>query len=52
MTTGINSYMNKWVRAQFNWEHAEFDGGKVQIGSAPFAFSKEDALDTRFQVIF
>ena len=52
VTTGVNWYLNKWVRAQFNWEHAEFDGGKVQIGNAPFAFSKEDALYTRFQVIF
>jgi phosphate-selective porin OprO/OprP len=50
-TTGVNWYFNKWARAQFNWEHAEFDG-KVKIGSAPVAFSKEDALYTRFQVIF
>ncbi len=50
-TSGFNWYLNKWVRAQCNWEHAEFDG-KVKIGNTPVPFSKEDALYTRFQVIF
>ena len=50
-TTGFNWYLNEWVRTQFNWEHAEF-GGPVKIGNAPGAFTKEDALYTRFQIIF
>ena len=50
-TTGINWYLNKWVRAQMNWEHANF-ANSVKIGTAPKAFSEEDALYTRFQVIF
>jgi phosphate-selective porin OprO/OprP len=50
-TTGFNWYLNKWVRTQLNWEHAKF-GGPVKIGNVPGAFSKEDALYTRFQIIF
>jgi phosphate-selective porin OprO/OprP len=50
-TVGFNWYLNKWVRTQLNWEHATF-GGPVKIGNAPGAFSKEDALYTRFQIIF
>ena len=50
-TFGFNWYWNKWVRAQFNWEHAWFSN-PVKIGNAPFAFSKEDTLYTRFQLIF
>jgi phosphate-selective porin OprO/OprP len=50
-TIGFNWYLNKWVRTQLNWEHAEF-GGPVKIGNVPGAFSKEDALYTRFQIIF
>jgi len=50
-TFGFNWYWNKWVRAQFNWEHAWFSN-PVKIGNAPSAFTKEDALYTRFQFIF
>jgi len=34
MTLGYNWYFNKWVRMQFNWEHAWFDD-PVQLGSSP-----------------
>ena len=50
-TTGFNWYLNKWVRAQFNWEHANFES-PVKIGNAPKPFSVEDALYCRLQVIF
>ena len=51
LTTGVNWYLNKWVRAQFNYEHAWFDD-PVQIGNAPRPFTKEDAVYTRLQLIF
>ncbi len=50
-TLGLNWYLTKWVRAQLNWEHANF-AGPVKIGNVAHAFSTEDALYTRFQVIF
>ncbi len=50
-TLGINWYLNKWVRVQLNWEHANF-ASPVQIGNVAHAFTQEDALYTRFQVIF
>ena len=50
-TTGVNWYLNKWVREQLNWEHAEF-ASSVKIGNVANPFTKEDALYTRFQVIF
>ena len=50
-TFGVNWYLNKWVRAQFNWEHAWF-AEPVQIGNERFPLTSEDALYTRFQVIF
>ena len=50
-TVGLNWYLNKWVRAQFNWEHANFES-PVKIGNAPKPFSEEDALYVRLQVIF
>ena len=31
-TTGVNWYLTKWVRAQLNWEHANF-ASPVQIGN-------------------
>jgi phosphate-selective porin OprO/OprP len=51
VTVGLNWYLTKWVRAQLNYEHANF-ASPVQIGNAPRPFSSEDALYTRFQVIF
>jgi phosphate-selective porin len=50
-TTGVNWYLTKWVRAQLNWEHANF-AEPVQIGNMKKALTEEDALYTRFQVIF
>jgi len=50
-TVGVNWYLNKWVRGQFNWEHAWFSN-PVQIGNEPFPLTTEDALYTRFQIIF
>ena len=51
MTSGFNWYLNKWARTQFNWEHATF-AGPVKIGNVANPFSKEDAIYTRFQIIF
>jgi phosphate-selective porin OprO/OprP len=52
MTLGYNWYLNKWVRMQFNWEHAWFDD-PVQLGSSPRNLTIDsDTLMTRFQIIF
>ena len=53
MTLGYNNwYFNKWVRMQFNWEHAWFDD-PVQLGSSPRNLTIDsDTLMTRFQIIF
>ena len=50
-TTGFNWYLNKWVRAQLNWEHATFES-PIKIGNMARPLSAEDAIYTRFQVIF
>jgi phosphate-selective porin OprO/OprP len=50
-TTGVNWYLTKWVRAQLNWEHANF-ASPVQVGNMKKALTEEDTLYTRFQVIF
>jgi phosphate-selective porin len=50
-TLGVNWYLSKWARAQINWEHAEF-ASPIQIGNMGHALSSEDAIYTRFQVIF
>ena len=50
-TLGVNWYLAKWVRAQFNWEHAEF-ASPMKMGNMANPLSREDALYTRFQVIF
>jgi phosphate-selective porin OprO and OprP len=50
-TTGFNWYLNKWVRTQFNWEHANF-ANPVKVGNMTKARTEEDTLYTRFQVIF
>jgi phosphate-selective porin OprO/OprP len=51
-TLGINWYLNKWVRTQFNWEHAWFDN-PVALGTAPNINAKDqDTLYVRLQFIF
>lgn len=52
MTLGCNWYLNKLVRVQLNWEHSWFDT-PVRLGPGTGGLlSSEDALLTRFQVIF
>lgn len=52
MTLGVNWYLNRWVRAQFNWEHVWFDD-RVQLGSGSSGLlDSQDTLMARFQVIF
>jgi phosphate-selective porin OprO/OprP len=52
MTLGFNWYLNRWVRIQWNWEHAWFDKD-VQLGPTLFNRTNfQDTIMTRFQVIF
>ena len=51
ITCGFNWYLTRWIRTQFNWEHAWFSN-PVQIGNEHFPLTTEDALYTRFQLIF
>jgi phosphate-selective porin OprO/OprP len=56
-TLGFNWYWNKWVRAQFNWEHASFDDPVNLVGTSasktPALWTKhDDTLYCRFQFIF
>jgi phosphate-selective porin OprO/OprP len=52
MTLGFNWYLNKWVRTQFNWEHAWF-GQPVKLGPGPQGFFRQhDTLQGRLQFIF
>jgi phosphate-selective porin OprO/OprP len=52
MELGYNWYFNKWVRMQFNWEHAWFDQ-PVQLGTGlQGRLRSADSLLTRFQIIF
>ncbi len=50
-TLGANWYLNKWVRTQFNWEHAWF-AEPVEVGNEPHPLHHEDCLYCRFQIIF
>jgi len=51
-TLGFNWYLNRWVRMQFNWEHAWFDD-PVRLGPGPGGLLRhQDSLLTRLQVIF
>jgi phosphate-selective porin OprO/OprP len=50
-TLGLNWYLNKWVRAQFNYEHAWFKE-PMQIGNAPKPLKEEEAFYTRLQLTF
>jgi phosphate-selective porin OprO/OprP len=52
VTVGFNWYLTKWVRSQFNWEHAWFDR-PVLLGPTPAgALRIQNTLLTRLQVIF
>jgi phosphate-selective porin OprO/OprP len=52
LTLGFNWYLNAWVRAQFNWEHAWFDD-PVRLAPGPQGLlAHQDSLIMRFQVIF
>lgn len=52
MTLGFNWYLNKFVRMQFNWEHAWF-AEPVRLGPGPDGLLRhQDSLLTRLQVIF
>lgn len=51
MALGFNWYLNKWVRTQFNWEHAWF-GRPVRLGPGPRGLYREhDTLQARLQFI-
>ena len=55
LTTGFNWYLNKWVRLQFNWEHAWFDNPTnfgAPTATAPTKSQHQDSLLTRLQFIF
>jgi phosphate-selective porin OprO and OprP len=52
LTFGFNWYLNRWVRTQFNWEHAWFDD-PVRLSSGPQGRLKgQDTLMGRFQIVF
>ena len=52
LTTGVNWYLNKWVRFQFNWEHSRF-GGPVRLGPGTGdKLREQNAFVTRFQITF
>jgi phosphate-selective porin OprO/OprP len=52
VTVGFNWYLNRWVRFQFNWEHARF-GNPVRLGTGSNGFRRtQDSLLTAFQVVF
>jgi phosphate-selective porin OprO and OprP len=51
-TFGFNWYLNRWVRVQFNWEYSRFSN-PVRLGvTARDRLDHQNALMTRFQVIF
>jgi phosphate-selective porin OprO and OprP len=52
MTLGLNWYLNRWFRAQLNWEHAWFDE-PVRLSPDLDGFRKDqDTLLVRLQIIF
>ena len=52
LTLGFNWYLNKYVRTQFNWEHAWFDD-LVRLGpGASGRLNHQDSVLARFQIIF
>ncbi len=52
LTLGLNWYLNKSVRAQFNWEHAWFEDPVRLASGSHGLLDKQDTLMARFQVIF
>jgi phosphate-selective porin OprO/OprP len=52
LTAGFNWYWNRWVRVQFNWEHARFNNA-VRLGpTATNRLDHQNSFLTRFQIIF
>lgn len=52
LTLGFNWYWSKWVRTQFNWEHAWF-GRPVRLGPGPDGlFRDHDSVQARLQIVF
>lgn len=52
MTLGFNWYLNRFVRIQCNYEHSWFDQ-PIHLSSGPAGvFTHDDALTTRFQILF
>jgi phosphate-selective porin OprO/OprP len=52
LTAGFNWYLNRWVRMQFNYEHAWFDDA-VRLGPGPQGLLRhQDSLLARLQLIF
>jgi phosphate-selective porin OprO/OprP len=52
LTVGFNWYLNRWVRTQFNWEHAWFDKDVLLGPGAAGLLDRQDTLMTRLQIIF
>jgi phosphate-selective porin OprO/OprP len=52
LTLGLNWYLNRWARVQFNWEHAWFDR-PVRLGPGSAGrLSGQDTVMARMQFIF
>jgi phosphate-selective porin OprO/OprP len=51
-TLGFNWYLNRWVRMQFNWEHAWFDDPVLLSTRVAGKLKEQDTLMLRLQVIF
>jgi phosphate-selective porin OprO and OprP len=52
ITAGFNWYWNRWVRVQFNWEHARFNNA-VRLGpTGANRLDHQNSFLTRFQIIF
>lgn len=52
LTLGFNWYWNRWVRMQFNWEHARFNNA-IRLGPTNAnRLDHQDTFLTRFQIIF
>jgi len=52
LTLGVNWYWNRFFKIQFNYEHSWFDE-PVQLGPAAKNLIKfDDALLTRFALVF